>query len=184
MSNVVEATPELVRTLEGPSIDDQPFIPTSAPLPRPAGEEQKTTAVAMYYLQAEWKDDKGNLVSGYTYPVGVNASTSFWDYVVFVKGGPGSNALKFYLGPPDKDGWSTWHIKDDDSNSSYHLDCKATGWLYRGDHYGTKFQIVDNHLHCSYWNGPAGSEYRSTLVSAGQYLGMDLPAFTCSLKPV
>jgi hypothetical protein len=170
---------------DGPSLDDQPLVPTSAPYDRPAGEMFKIAAVAVYHLKARWTNEEGKVVDGYAYPVGQNAATSFWDYVIFNEGASaGGSALKFYLSPPDKDGWSRWNIQDDPFNSGYHLDCKATGWLYRASLYDTKFQIVNNEMHCSYWKGPAGSEYRSFLVSAGRYLGMDLPKFTCQLELV
>ncbi|HET9365587.1 MAG TPA: hypothetical protein VFP71_11325 [Candidatus Angelobacter sp.] len=167
-----------------PKIDDKPFIPSGAPNALPAGEAFKADSTSLYRLKATWKKN-GNPVTGYAYPVGANAATSFWDYVVFGEGAAGKAALKFYLSPPDADGWCRWNIQDDDSNSGYHLDCKATGWLYRASLYDTKFRIVDRHLYCSYWGGAAGSEFNSFLVSAGEYLGMgNLPKFTCELEMV
>jgi hypothetical protein len=174
-----------VKIDDGPSLDDQPLVPTGAAFSRPAGEASVTPAVALYRLKAWWTNDKGKTVDGYAYPVGQNATQSFWDYVIFNEGPAGGSALQFYLGPPDKDGWARWNIRDDSANSGYHLDCKATGWLYRASLYDTKFQIINTQLHCSYWSGPAGSDYRSTLVSPGRYLGMGLSnVFTCSLEPV
>jgi|GEM_PF-3995109 len=182
MSDLNNASSGSTAIGEGPSLDDQPLIPTSVPQPRPSGEAFRTTAVTVYRLKAQWINEKGVTVEGYAYPLAQNAAESFWDYVVFNEGRAGASALKFYLSPPDKDGWSRWNIQDDAYNSGYHLDCKATGWLYRASLYDTKFQIVNNQLYCSYWKGPAGSEYRSAFVSAGRYLGMDLPAFTCTLE--
>jgi hypothetical protein len=167
----------------GPSLDDKPFVPSGPPNPRPAGEVVKTNAVSLYRLKANWVEENGKAATGYAYPVGQNAATSFWDYVVFGAEPAGGAALQFYPGPPDGNGWCRWNIKDDDWNSGYHLDCKATGWLYRASLYDTKFQIVDGQLHCSYWGGPAGSEYHSFLVSSGRYLGMgNIPKFTCELE--
>jgi hypothetical protein len=184
MSDLKTMPTDTVNIGDGPSLDDKPLVPTSAPYGRPAGEAYNTAAVAVFRLKAQWKNEKGTLVEGYAYPIGQNAAESFWDYVVLSEGPAGGSALKFYLSPPDKDGWSRWNIQDDSWNSGYHLDCKATGWLYRASLYDTKFQIVNDQLFCSYWKGPAGSDYRSTFVSAGRYIGMGLPAFTCKLEAV
>ncbi len=89
-------------------------------------------------------------MEGYAYPVGGNAATSFWDYVVFRKD-LGKSALQFQIEKPDSDGWSRWNIRDDDSNSGYHLSCKATGWLYRASAYDVKFRIDNSKLYCSCW---------------------------------
>jgi hypothetical protein len=168
----------------GPSEDDQPLVTTGKPLDLPTGITVDLDTTKWYYLKASYVDDYGKLVSGFAYPVGTNAADSFWDYVVFNKGGAGTAALKFKLETPDKDGWQQWTIHDDARNEGYHLSCKATGWLYRATGYDVKFRIVDRHLYCSYWGGPVGSTFRSFLVSSGQYLGMGLPAFTCELQLV
>lgn len=169
---------------DGPSLDDKPFVASGPPKPLPAGEAFKSDPNSVYRLKATWIDQSGNSATGYAYPMGQNATASFWDYVVF-RALDGTGVLKFYLSPPDQDGYSRWNIVDDASNKGYHLDCKATGWLYRASLYNTKFQIVGDHLHCNYWDGPAGSTYRSVFVSAGEYLGMgNLPKFTCELELV
>ena len=168
----------------GPSPNDQPLVPSGNPNPLPAGAAIVTDPESWYRLKANYINDSGRSVTGYAYPVGQNAATSFWDYVVFSEGPAGSAALRFKLSAPDDQGWSTWDIHDDDWNAGYHLSCKATGWLYRASAYDVKFRIVDGKLYCSYWGGPAGSAYRSFLVSAGQYLGMGLQAFTCELEKV
>jgi len=170
-----------------PKMDDKPFVPSGGPDPLPAGEAFNADPTIVYRLKATWKKN-GKPVTGYAYSVGANPSDSFWDYVVFQEGSAAGKALKFYLSPPDEYGWCRWNIKDDDWNSGYHLDCKATGYLYRASLYDTKFRIVDRQLFCSYsstWGGaPVGSEYAFVLVSPGEYLGTGLPTFTCELEPV
>lgn len=166
----------------GPSPDDQPFKITGEPRALPAGNVVETNPNKWYYLKVHYVNDQGKAVTGYAYPVGANAAESFWDYVVLSAGGPGNSALKFNVSTSDNDGWQKWIIKDDASNSGYHLSCKATGWLYRATAYDVRFKIVDSKLYCNYWGGPVGSTYRSFLVSSGQYTGMDLPAFTCELE--
>jgi len=170
-------------SIPGPTADDKPLVASGPPNPLPAGTPLTTDANKWYRLKASYINDKGKAVTGYAYPVGTNASESFWDYVIFREGGPGAGALQFNLIPKDG-GWFYWKIRDTPANAGYHLDCKATGWLYRASAYNTWFRIVDGKLYCSYWKGPVGSTYRSFLVSSGQYLGMDLPAFTCELEEV
>lgn len=168
----------------GPSSNDQPFVTSGQPGQLPAGKALETAPEKWYYLKANFVDDHGKAVTGYAYPVGQNAATSFWDYVVLSAGGPGKSALKFKLDAPDSQGWQKWSIHDDDSNSNYHLSCKATGWLYRASEYDVKFRIIGGKLYCNYWKGAVGSTYRSFLVSSGQYTGMDLPEFACQLELV
>jgi hypothetical protein len=174
--------PKLPPAGTGPSLDDQPFVPSDTPNPLPAGEPFKTDPDKWYFLKVDYVDDKGKSVTGYAYPIGQNPSTSFWDYVMLQAGPPEKNALKFKLVPLDDQGWQRWEIRDDAYNSNYHLSCKATGWLYRSPMYDVRFRIVGGKLYCSYWNGPVGSTYRSFLVSPGQYTGMSLPGFTCELE--
>ncbi|MEI7869375.1 MAG: hypothetical protein WCI11_15915 [Candidatus Methylumidiphilus sp.] len=173
--------PKLTLAGTGPSLDDQPLVTDSTPKPLPAGEALKNDPNKWYYLKVNFVDEYGKHVTGYAYPVGQNASTAFWEFVVLAAGTRGNGALKFKVSLDDQ-GWQRWDIHDDDCNRGYHLSCKATGWLYRASEYDVKFRIVDSKLYCSYWNGPVGSTYRSFLVSAGQYAGMDLPAFTCELE--
>lgn len=171
--------------MSGPGLDAQPFVPSNSggPNPLPAGEAFQADPDKWYYLKARYTDDDGNPAEGYAYPLGKNASESFWDNVVFSKGGPGNSALRFKLHTPDDQGWSRWDIHDDDYNDGYYLSCRATGWLYRATGYDVKFRIVSGKMYCNYrWNGPVGSEYRHILVSPGRYLGMDLPDFTCELE--
>lgn len=169
----------------GPSPDDQPLSINKLHVNSlPAGITAEVDEDKWYHLKVKFVNDNGVEVSGYAYPVGVNASTSFWDYVILIAGNPGKGALKFKAITLDDEGWQKWIIKDDASNSDYHLSCKATGWLYRASAYDVRFRIVDNLLYCNYWNGPVGSTYRSFLVSAGQYAGMDLPPFNCELELV
>jgi hypothetical protein len=167
----------------GPSLDDKPLEFSGAPNRLPSGSALITDPNSWYRLRATYVNDSGKTVSGCAYPVGVNAATSFYDYVVFREASNG--ALQFKLSAPDKAGYSRWTIRDDDANSGYHLDCKATGWLHRASAYDTKFRIVDKKMYMNYrWSGPLGSEYRSFLVSSGQYLGANLPEFTCELELV
>ena len=178
MSDIVEE-----KTSAGPSEDDAPFVPSGAPMPLPAGSAVATDPAVWYHLKATWTDDRGRTATGYAYPIGENASSSFWDYVCLFAGPARAGALRFKLSEPDDEGWSRWDIHDDAANDGYHLSCKATGWLYRASAYDVRFRIVDGHLYCNYWSGPVGSDYRSFLISAGQYAGMDLPPFTCELEP-
>lgn len=166
----------------GPSTDDHPIVINNKTNPLPAGKTTETDSEKWHYLKVNFIDDRGKPVTGYAYPVGENASTSFWDYVVLSAGNSGNGALKFKAVTLDDQGWQKWIIKDDVSNSDYHLSCKATGWLYRASVYDVRFRIVDGKLYCNYWSGPVGSVYRSFLVSSGQYTGMELPAFTCELE--
>lgn len=166
----------------GPSLDDQPLVTNNKPNPLPVGKALETDPDEWYHLRVSYVDDQGRAVTGYAYPVGRNATDSFWDYVILSAGNPSIRALKFKAVTLDDQGWQKWIIKDDDSNSGYHLSCKATGWLYRASAYDVRFRIVDGRLYCNYWSGPVGSTYRSFLVSSGQYMGMDLPAFTCELE--
>ena len=102
---------------------------------------------------------------------------------MFGRGAPSAATLKFQLEKPDDQGWSRWNIRDNAYNDGYRLSCKATGWLYRASAYDVKFRVVDHKMYCNYrWDGPVGTEYRDLLVSAGQYLGMALPEFTCDLE--
>lgn len=169
-----------------PTVDDQPFVPSGSPNPLPAGKAFQSDPQKWYYLEAHYTNDNGDPVEGYASAVGQNAAESFWDYVIFNSGGsPGGSALEFQLEEPDDQGWSRWNIRDNAFNSGYRLSCKATGWLYRASAYDVKFRIVDHKLYCNYrWDGPVGSRYQSFLVSSGQYLGMDLPEFTCELVEV
>lgn len=149
----------------------------------PAGNVVATDPNTWYYLKGSYKDKQGNSASGYAYPLGINAATSFWEYVVWGYSPDGAGPLQFQPQAAD-DGWQFWKIHDDKANSGYHLDCKATGWLYRGSGYDTWFKIVDGKLHCSYWGGSAGSTFRGGLVPDSIYLGMALPEFTCELVKV
>ena len=181
--NPQESTNGTSLTGTGPSLDDQPFVPSDTPNPLPAGEAFHADPYKWYHLKVQYVDDNGKYVTGYAYPVGQNAAASFWDYVVLSAEIPaGASALKFKLVTLDDQGWQRWEIHDDACNSGYHLSCKATGWLYRASEYDVRFRIVDGKLYCSYWSGPVGSTYRSFLVSNGQYIGMDLPEFTCELE--
>ncbi len=167
-----------------PSADDKPIETSGKPNALPAGKVIKTDPNSWYYLKGTYVDDNGKAQTGYAYPVGQNAATSFWDYVVY-QPGLYQGALQFSPQPAEG-GWYFWKIKDDASNSGYHLDCKATGFLYRTNLYNTWWQIVDGKLYCSYWTAgvPVGSTYYSFLVSAGQYLAMGLPVSTVELVQV
>jgi hypothetical protein len=169
-------------TLIQPSADDKPLIGSGKPNALPTGTAVKTDPSKWYYLKANYTDGDGNPQTGYARPVGKNASTSFWDYVVLVPGGPASNALRFSPQPADG-GWSFWKIHDDDYNDGYHLDCKATGFPYRTNLYDTWWQIVDGKLYCSYWTTgvPCGAAGYSVWVPKGVYIGMGLTVFTCEL---
>jgi hypothetical protein len=170
----------------GPSLDDQPLVPSGQPNPLPSGELLKTDPTKWYLLKGHYTNDSGKPATSYAYPLGKNAATSFWDYVTLGYSPDGCDPLQFQLIPDNNDpsSWQFWKIRDNSCNAGYHLDCKATGWLYRASAYHTKFRIVDGKLYCSYWSGPAGSEFRSTLVPPGQYIGMGLPVFTCELEEV
>jgi hypothetical protein len=170
-------------SIPDPSETDQPLDTSGAAGAIPAGMVAKADPEAWYRLKVTYEDEDGTRKNGYLHPVGANAATSFWDYVMLGHGTSLCGALQFKL-VPDGDGWARWEIRDDDCNSGYHLECKATGWLYRASAYDTKFQIVDGKLYCSYWDGPVGSDYRYKLVPAGRYAGMDLPAFSCELEKV
>jgi hypothetical protein len=168
-----------------PSLDDKPLLRSGNPNPLPAGEVFIADPNSWYRLKANYINDKGKTVTGYANPRGENAAKGgwFWDYVIF---SPSSNgALRFKLSQ-DKQGWSRWEIHDDAANSGYHLDCKATGWLYRASAYNTGFRVVDNKLYCNYWDGPVGSRHHrwGSLDEDHDYLGMDLPVFTCVLEKV
>jgi hypothetical protein len=165
-----------------PSLDDKPIVAGDKPNPLPTGAIKKTDPNSWYYLQANYVDNTGQNVTGYAYPVAKNASTSFWDYVVF---SPVTDAPLRFQPRPAAGGWQYWAIHDDDYNADYHLECKATGFLYRTNLYNTWWQIVDEKLYCSYWTTgvPAGSAYYSFFVVAGQYLKMGAAEFTCELVP-
>jgi hypothetical protein len=147
----------------------------------PAGKVIATDAKKWYYLKANYIDGQTNKpATGYLTAVDKNASGSFWDYVTVTPGGPWGMTLRIQPRPTDG-GWYFFAIHDDDANAGYHLDCKATGYLYRTNLYNTWWQIVDGKLYCSYWTSgvPAGTSYFSFLVSAGEYVGMGFsPAAT------
>jgi hypothetical protein len=178
--------PELDVTDAGPSLDDQPLVPSGKPNEMPAGVLFKTEPNKWYLLKAHYTDKNGKPASGYAFPLGSSPPLSFWDYVVFGSSPDGCEPLQFQPVPDNNDpkAWEFWRIRDNKCNAGYHMDCKATGWLYRGSNYDTKFRIVDGKLYCSYWGGPAGSQFRAGLVPDGQYLGMGLPVFTCELEEV
>jgi hypothetical protein len=111
-----------------PSADDKPIVASDKPSLLPAGTIKETDPNSWYYLKVNYTDQNGYAQTGYAYPVANNASTSFWDYVIFVAGGPQEYALRFQPRPADG-GWQYWAIHDDVNNSNYHLDCKATGFL-------------------------------------------------------
>lgn len=167
-----------------PPVDDQPFVPSGSPNPLPAGQALESDPAKWYYLKANYTDRNGKPAEGYASAVGQNAATSYWDYVVFNPGpsSPSGSTLQFQLEAPDDQGWSRWNIRDNAFNDGYRLSCKATGWLYRASAYDVKFRVVDHKMYCNYrWDGPVGSEYNEVWVSAGQYLGMNVPEFTCDL---
>lgn len=185
MSINEQPTVSSARPVAGPSADDRPFVPIGDPLDLPDGVVIDSDPTKWYRLKANYVDDHGKVVSGYAYPVGTNASDSFWDYIVMAAGPAAASALRFKVETPDDKGWSRWKIHDDSRNEGYHMSCKATGWLYRATGYDVRFKIVGEQLFCNYWSGPVGSEYRSFLVSSGNYLGMELPPLTaCELELV
>ena len=69
-----------------PPVDDQPFVPSGPPNPLPAGQAFESDPGKWYYLKAHYTDRNGKPADGYASAVGVNPSTSFWDYVVFNPG--------------------------------------------------------------------------------------------------
>ena len=166
---------------KGPSADDKPIVAVK-PTELPSGKTVKTDPNKWYYLRANYTDKNGKPATSYAFPLGINASTSFWDYVVFGYSPDGAGPLRFSPQPAEG-GWYFWKIQDDKANSGYHLDCKATGFLYRTNLYNTWWQIVDGKLYCSYWTTgvPAGNAYYSFMVPSCEYLGMGLPSFTCEL---
>jgi hypothetical protein len=171
-----------------PSADDKPIAATAKPAALPAGTPVKTDPNKWYYLKANYINDERKQTvpaTGYAYPVAKNAATSFWDYVVFQSGPPTAGVLRIQPRPAEA-GWFHWRFHNDQYNEDYHLECKATGFLYRTNLYNTWWQIVDRKLYCSYWTTgvPAGSSFRKFLVPDGQYLGMGLTAFTCDLEEV
>jgi hypothetical protein len=149
----------------------------------PAGKVIQTDPTKWYYLKANYIDGQtGKPAVGYACSVGPNAGYSFWDYVMFYPGpaAPGGYFIRIQPRPADA-GWYFFAIHDDDRNAGYHLDCKATGFLYRTSSYNTWWQIVDGKLYCSYWTVgvAAGSAYYSAMVSPGNYVGMGFsPAAT------
>jgi hypothetical protein len=165
-----------------PSEDDQSFVPQGEPRPLPAGMAVTIDPDTWYYFRAHYLSESGQDLVGYFCPLGSNAAESFWDYIVMRPDTKG--ACQFKLEDTDGRGWSNWLIKADGN----HLCLKATGWFYRASAYTTRFAILDGELHNDYWSGPAGSSYRSTLVSSGYYVGQDLgdeaTLTNCELVPV
>ncbi len=132
--------------------------------------------------RAHYLSESGQDLVGYFCPLGPNATQSCWDYIVMRPDVAG--ACQFKLEDTDGRGWSNWLIKVDGN----HLSLKATGWYYRASAYTTRFAIIGGELHNDYWQGPAGSVYRSILVSSGYYVGQDLgdraTLTNCELVPV
>jgi hypothetical protein len=172
----------------GPSADDKPLLPidnTEVNL-LPDGTPLITDPNSWYRLKATYIDKNGKPATGYAYPLAANASTSFWDYMVLGSSSGTCPPLEFKLDSPDDSGYQRWNIRDNDCNDGYHLDCKATGWLYRASAYDTKFRIVDKKLYMNYrWKTAVGSEWRDGFgETKGQYVGADLPEITCELEKV
>lgn len=157
------------------SADDGPFVPTGEPKPFPAGEVFKAEADTWYNLLVHYKDwDSGNPISGLMYPMAPNAWHPYWDYMTLGSSQGGSPPAKFKL-------WGTrapyqWVL--DDGNF---LSVKATGWVYKSSAYPLFWEIVDNSLYNSYWDGPVGYSFRSGLEPNAYYMGMVMPSFTCEL---
>ncbi|WP_158945996.1 hypothetical protein [Granulicella sp. S190] len=163
----------------GPSLDDQPFVPSGTPNQVPS-EVFEADANVWYHLAVNYVDKEGKPASSFFYPLAANASTSFWDYMAF-NSTSGLKPSKFKVHPA-KGGYSEWEI--DDGN---YLCLKATGWAYRSSEYRIGWAIVNGHLYSNYWRGPVGYRYDGDSIIApvprAYYIGMDLPAFTCELVP-
>jgi len=156
------------RQVPDPSVDDQPFVASSAARSLPEGS-QNIPAGKPFWLKVNFTNERGQPASGYAAKVGQNAAESFWDYMCIREGAPGGSAAKFQV-DGETDGWPNWKI--DDGN---YLSVKATGWLYRSSAYPIGWVVANGQLMNTYWGGPVGFSYRSFLVSTAYYLGMDLP---------
>ncbi len=162
-----------------PSADDKAFEPSGAPNALPAGEAFKAEAGTWYNLRVHYQDRQGNPTTGLMYPLAPNPATSFYEYMCLGFSPMGLPPAKFKVetmgGSPV---WDKWTL--DDGNV---VSLKATGWVYRSSAYPIGWKIVGNRLYNSYWHGPVGFAWRSTLVPDACYMGMDLTDFTCELVP-
>ncbi len=165
-----------------PSENDQPLVPQGEPRPLPAGTVTTADPNTWYNLRAYYRYENGQDAVGYFAPLSGDPVNSFWDYVVMRD--DVNAACQFKLVDTDSRGWSKWLIKADGN----YLCLKATGWYYRASAYTARFAIINGQLHNDYWDGPAGSVYRSFLVSNGYYVGQDLgdraTLRQCELVPV